>query len=467
MAGIEPLWSANDAATAMKIACPKDAGWNANGISIDSRTLEKYDIFFAIKGESMDGHAYAKQAFEKGAAAVVVDHAIDGVPAAHQLVVADTHKALEDLGRAARARFAGRVVGVTGSVGKTSSKEALALALSAYGKTYATQGNLNNHYGVPLTLARMPANADFAVIEMGMNHAGEIHALTLQARPHVALISVVDAVHIEFFDSVEDIARAKSEIFDGVEQGGIAVLNADNAYVNICAAAAAHKGINQPLTFGEKGQAVQLASTQVSAQGTTAELVIDGQIHMASVQAIGAHWGSVIASVATVLKGLGLPVEAGLIALSQFKEPVGRGRLSVLAYQDGEVMLLDDSYNASPVSMKAAFSKLELLKASGVRTIAVLGEMRELGAQSDALHMSLEPALIQAKPDLVFAAGEAMKALYDALPEAMHGGYAPQAEDLFAPLLAVLRAGDMVLFKGSHGSHVYKLADEVRRHIET
>ncbi len=463
-----PLWKAEDAARALGIALPAGADWVAENVSIDSRSVAAGDIFVAIVGERVDGHDFVKGAIEKGASAVVVSRAIEGVPTAQQLVVNDTTRALEQLGAFARARFAGKVVGVTGSVGKTSSKEALRLALAAYGQTFATQGNLNNHFGVPLTLSRMPASADFAVIEMGMNHAGEIRALTAQARPHVALVSTVEAVHIEFFDSIEGIARAKAEIFEGLETSGVAVMNGDNPHTPILQkASAAH---TQILFGSASAHDVRILEVRVSREGTVVGLRVGQEEHQVVVRAIGLHWGSVVASVAAVLLALELPVAQGLAALSAFEEPVGRGRLDVLPYQGGSLALLDDSYNASAASMKSALEKLGLLRAQAQgagRYMAVLGEMRELGAQSESLHQSLIPAIIAAKPDKVFASGAAMKPVFDALPESMRASYAPQAADLLPPLLAEMRAGDMLLCKGSHGSLIYQLVEGVRKHIES
>jgi UDP-N-acetylmuramoyl-tripeptide--D-alanyl-D-alanine ligase len=455
-AGGDILWSAEEAALATGGKATEM--WQATGVSIDSRTVNKGDVFIALKGEHLDGHGYVDSAFSKGAIAAVVQQPIGGGP---QLLVANSMKAMEDLAKAARRRMQGRVVGITGSVGKTSTRAMMAAVLAAYGKVHATQGNYNNHYGVPLTLARMPQDTAYGVIEMGMNHAGEIAALTLQVRPHVAVITSVEAVHLEHFASVEGIADAKAEIFDGLEAGGTAILPRDNLYFERLVRKAERRGA-RVVSFGTHEKAdVRLLDAYAHGWHLHGRArVMQNDVDF-SLPHPGRHFAVNALAVLASLDVLGLDLPSGIAALARVKLEEGRGLPAELFDGSRHIMLMDDSYNASPASMKAAFEVLANLDGVG-RKIAVLGDMLELGEHEIAMHKDLAAYLMNAGIDKLYAAGSRMAALYKSLPIDMRGAHTEKAADLLPILMEELQHGDFVLTKGSHGSHIYKLAAMLR-----
>lgn len=451
------IWSSEDAAEATdgKIA----GAWAAGALSIDSRSVKPGELFVALPGERVDGHAFVADALSRGAAAAVVSEEVEGVALSKLLMVEDTQKALEDLAQYNRGRTQAKIVGLTGSVGKTSAKEMLRMALSAHGETFASHGNFNNHIGTPLNLASLPASAKFAVFEMGMNHAGEISALTHLVRPDVALITNVEPAHLEFFESVEKIADAKAEIFEGVEAGGVVVLNADNAHFARLSAAAKKRAL-RIISFGARDEAdCRMLSYKATLKGSEILVAVAGkEIHFVT-GTIGKHWAITAASTLAMAQALELDVAKTAKALAAFQELPGRGSLHALA---SGATLLDDSYNASPAAMRAAFAKLKELREAGAckgRVIAALGDMRELGDTSPALHVVLADDVQAAGVDMVFTAGPLMKHLHDALPAKLRAAHAADAEALLPILQAVLKSGDLVLVKGSHGSHMYKVAE--------
>ncbi len=458
------LWSAADAARATD--GQNSADWQATGVSIDSRSLQPGDLFIALRGPNFDGHDYVAEALSAGAAAAVVSRPIAALPAGAPLLeVADSLAALRALARAARKRSSARVVAVTGSVGKTSTKDALTLALSTLGATHASSGNLNNEYGVPLSLARLPANAAYAVLEMGMNHAGELGPLSRLAEPDVAIITNIAAVHLEFFDSVAGIAEAKAEIFEGLGPSGVAVLNRDNAYFAYLADAAWQRGITQVIGFGADpdGEA-RLLDYRAGTDGDSGTVHADilGQEVIYRIGAAGQHWAfnslAVLAAVAAV--GGDVPRAAG--AMAAFNAPRGRGQRRTVMLEDGSFTLIDDSYNAGPASMRAAIAVLGgITPQRQGRRIAVLGDMLELGAESKAMHVAISRDLIAARIDKVYAAGPHMADLIAALPKTMRGAHAETAEALQPIVGAAVRDGDAVLVKGSLGSRVGPIVDSL------
>jgi len=458
------LWTDKTAAQATGGTC--EGAWEASRVEIDSRKVVKGDLFVALKGENFDGHAYAASALEKGAVAAVVSHVPEGVNAAQLLVVSDTQKALEDLGRAGRKRSQAKVVGVTGSVGKTSAKEMLRLALSAHGETYATNGNYNNHIGTPLNLANLPPSAQFAVFEMGMNHAGEIAHLTKMVKPDVAVITNVEAVHLEFFDSLERIADAKAEIFESMEKGGVAVLNADNVFGNYLKQKAEMYGLQVLMCGRASDTDGQLLGYEPEASGCMVRTRIGDENIAYPLQVTGAHWAQLFVMVLTAVKSLGLQADPSARKIMfEFKEPEGRGRQVPIVIDHKEILIVDDSYNASPASMKAAIAKTAGLgeKRSPIgRKFAVLGDMLELGAKSAEFHVELAGDLQRHGFDKVFTAGALMQLLYDALPETMRGAHMPQAVDLLPVLRKELQSHDILLIKGSHGSKMYELVKALK-----
>jgi len=443
-----PLWTSSQAerATQGQASCH----WIAGGISIDTRTLEDGDLFVALHGPNFDGHDFVPDALSRGAAAAVVDKDSEG----SVLKVEDTMVALEALGRAARARTDATIIAVTGSVGKTGSKEALKFALSRQAETSASAGSLNNHWGVPLSLSRMPAETAYGIFEMGMNHPGEIDPLSRMVRPHVALITTVEAVHSEFFDSDEAIADAKAEIFAGVEPGGAVILNQDNKHFHRLAAAAQAKGIDRIVGFGTRDDAdFRLLEAMSENGGTVVRANLDGTELTYRLAVAGRHWVLNSLGVLATIAAAGGDSRTAAAALGDMEAPKGRGQFHVLHTADGEFTLIDESYNASPVSMKAALEVLgETKPTSGGRRIAVLGDMLELGQESARLHVGLIDVLEKEAIDLVFTSGDHMAHLAKALDPAMRAGHAENPEILEAMVLEAVRPGDVVVVKGSAGS---------------
>jgi UDP-N-acetylmuramoyl-tripeptide--D-alanyl-D-alanine ligase len=461
------LWTIDDMTTAMRAEKSGTLPGEAGGISIDSRTLGKGDAFFAIQGENRDGHDFVEAALKAGAGLAVVareSHSRSS-PDAPLLAVDDALQGLRDLARAARARSQAKIIAVTGSVGKTGTKEALRLALGADGETHASAASYNNHWGVPLSLARMPASAKYAVFEIGMNHAGEITPLTQLARPHVAIITTIEPVHLEYFGTLEKIADAKAEIFSGVEPGGAAVLNRDNAQYARLAAAAKTAGIARIVSFGEDAKAdARLLRHSLQAESSTVEARIFGTDVTYKLGAPGLHlvFNSLAVLAAAALAGADLALAA--LALNGLKAAPGRGTRVHLTMPGGSALLIDESYNANPASMAAAIALLgQAQLGPNGRRIAVLGDMLELGGEGPAMHRHLVKPIEAAKVDLVFCSGPQMRALWEALPSNHRGGYADSAAALEPSVLAAIRDGDAVMVKGSLGSKMAPIVKALER----
>jgi UDP-N-acetylmuramoyl-tripeptide--D-alanyl-D-alanine ligase len=464
---VEPLWSVEAMAQAMGAARGGPLPTAVTGISIDSRSLSPGEAFFAISGENRDGHDFAAAALAAGAGLAVVSadkHA--GVPAhAPLLVVPDVLAALYDLARAARARSAAKFLGVTGSVGKTSTKEALRLALGADGETHASVASYNNHWGVPLSLARCPQSARYAVLEIGMNHAGEITALTAVARPHVAIITTIEPVHLEFFGSLAAIADAKAEIFSGLEPGGAAVLNRDNPQFERLRAHAKAAGASRVVSFGEHAKAdARLIKSSLHPDCSTVQARILGADLTYKLGAPGRHivHNSLAVLAAASLVGADLAL-AGL-ALAQLRPATGRGSRITLETRDGDALLIDESYNANPASMRAALALLGQAEIGPQgRRIAVIGDMLELGARGAELHREMLDPVLAHGIDLVFCCGPLMRALWEALPSERRGGYAETSALLEPQVLAAIRPGDTLMVKGSLGSRMGPIVKALER----
>ena len=449
------LWQARDAAAATGGVATGD--WRATGVSIDSRTVSAGDLFVALPGDRFDGHDYVGLALDKGAAAAMIARDVPRLaPSAPLLRVADSMAGLTALAVAARRRARAKVCAVTGSVGKTGTKEALALVLRRQAPTAATTGNLNNHIGVPLSLARLDSNQAFAVFELGMNHPGEIAPLSELVRPDVAIITTVEAVHLEFFDSEAGIADEKAAIMDGLAREGTAVLNRDNPHFDRLAAYAARRGIRRVVGFGAHPDAAfRLAGCTIDATGSAVEAVLDGRPISFRIGAPGRHWVMNCLAVLAAVDAVGGDMTRAARDLADLTPPKGRGARRTVRFARGSLTLIDDSYNASPPSMRAAFGVLGAAQPErGGRRIAVLGDMLELGPQAPALHEGLAQALLAEPIDLVFTAGPLMRHLHDALPAARRGAHADTAAALVAPLVAALADGDVVLVKGSLGSRM-------------
>jgi UDP-N-acetylmuramoyl-tripeptide--D-alanyl-D-alanine ligase len=442
------------------------------GISIDSRTITPGEAYFAIKGDVHDGHDFAVAALKAGGGlAVVARDRVDGLrdtlgDDARLIAVDDVLAALRDLAAAARARSAAKIVAVTGSVGKTSTKEALALALGANGATHASAASFNNHWGVPLSLSRLAETARYGVFEIGMNHSGEITPLTRLVRPHVAIVTTVEPVHLEYFASVEAIADAKAEIFLGLEKDGAAVLNRDNAQYARLKRHAAAAGV-RVVSFGENARAdVRLLKCALQPDGSTVEANILGVPVTYKVGAPGKHLVMNSLAVLAAASLAGADLARAALALARQAPAAGRGTRITLDLAGGPALLIDESYNANPTSMRAALALLgQAPLGPHGRRIAVLGDMLELGAAGAELHGNLIEPIRENEVDLVFCAGPLMASLWQALPSATRGGYANTAADLEPLVLSAVRGGDAVMVKASAGSRMGPIVKAlVRRH---
>jgi UDP-N-acetylmuramoyl-tripeptide--D-alanyl-D-alanine ligase len=449
------LWSAAEAEAATGGRTTRE--WRAAGVSIDSRTAAAGDLFIALVGPKFDGHDFVADALAKGAAAAMVSRVPAGLDeSAPLLLVTDTMAGLEALGRAARRRSAAQIIGVTGSVGKTGTKEALRRALGRQGTSYASAGSLNNQWGVPLSLARMPREAAYGIFEMGMNHPGEIDALSRIVQPDVAVITTVEPAHLGHFPSVEAIADAKAEIFAGMEAPGAAVLNLDNPHFARLAAAARGRGISRIIAFGTHPDAnVRLIDSHLYATASAVTASVMGEIVDYCIAIPGQHWVMNSLAVLGAVKAVGADIGAAAGALSSLTPLDGRGRRHRIVMADGTAELIDESYNASPAAMRAAFAVLgAMIPGRGGRRIAVLGDMLELGEESPRFHAELAGPLQDAGIALVFTVGANMRALYDALPKRLRGGHAADSAEMAEIVVRRLRPGDIVTVKGSYGTRM-------------
>ena len=456
------LWQAADAAAATAGTAAGD--WAATGVSIDSRNIAGGDLFVALRGPNHDGHAYAGAALEAGAAAAMIDRAIPELPGGAPLLrVADTLAGLTALGAAGRRRSRARVIAVTGSVGKTGTKEALRVALGACGRVAASAGSLNNHWGAPLSLARMMPDADYGVFELGMNHAGEIAALTRLVRPHVAVITTVEPAHLGHFPSIEAVADAKAEIFLGLEPGGGAVLNRDNPHFARLAAAAERAGA-RVIGFGSDPAAtVRLLDCTLEPEGSAVAAAASGKTVRYRVNVPGRHWVMNSLAVIGAVLAVGADLEISAAALAELQPLAGRGRRCQLAWRGGILTVIDESYNASPAAVRAALAVLGNTEPSpGGRRVAVLGDMLELGDAAAGLHEALAAPLAEAGIDRAFLVGSAMASLHRALPESRRGGLWQSADEAIPCLVDFLRPGDVVTVKGSNAGRIGRIVERLR-----
>ncbi len=434
------------------------------GFSIDTRAIAPGEVFVALT-DKRDGHAFVPAAFKRGAPAAIVGNNYTRTPADGALLrVDDPLKGLEAIARAARARSSARIVAVTGSVGKTGTKEALRACLTRLGKTHAAEKSFNNQWGVPLTLARMPADSRYGVFEIGMNHAGEITPLTKLVRPHVAIITAVEPVHLQFFDSVAAIAEAKAEILSGLEAGGTAVLNRDNDFFALLEQRARAHGA-YIISFGQNAAADVRAEVLTLGAGGSDVVVRVGEKRVAyRLGAPGAHIVQNSLAVVAALLALNTDVESGVGALADLKAAKGRGARIEVNRADGAILLVDESYNANPASMRSALAAMATMSREQYpRRIAVLGDMIELGEEAGRLHEDLKEAVDAAEADLVFACGPHMHRLFRVLPADQQGEWASTSDGIEAALVATVRGGDVVMIKGSLGSRMAPLVDALMR----
>jgi UDP-N-acetylmuramoyl-tripeptide--D-alanyl-D-alanine ligase len=444
--GVSPLWTAEEIAQAT--GGTVHGSFEANGVAFDSREIQQDDLFIAMRGELTDGHRFLDRAFAAGAAGALVSEEI-GQPHVH---VADTTEALNALGRASRERSVARICGVTGSVGKTGTKEALhaALARSAPGRAHRSVKSYNNHTGVPLSLARMPRGSCYGVFEMGMNHAGELAALTRLVRPHVAIVTAIAPAHREFFSSEEEIADAKGEIFQGLEEGGTALVPFDSPHrERLISAAAPYAG--KILTFG-LGEGADIRARETVAApggGTLVSAVLPEAELTYTISQPGEHWVSNSMAVLGAVQALGGDIAQAGLALADLPGLKGRGERHKVSADGGEAVLIDESYNANPASMRATLKTLAAQNVAG-RRIAVLGSMRELGEGSDDFHAALAEPIEAARVDYAILVGEEMGALAKALGRKVKMTHVPDAVSAIDPLREAVRPGDAILVKGSN-----------------
>lgn len=443
---MKALWTSSEIAEAT--GGTASASFDATGVAFDSREIGPGDLFIAMKGEATDGHLFLDKAYGAGAAGAIVSQQLDRP----HVRVEDTTRALNDLGRASRARSGTRICGVTGSVGKTGTKEALYAALDRTlpGKAHRSVKSYNNHTGVPLSLARMPRDARFGVFEMGMNHAGELAALTRLVRPHVAIVTAIAPAHREFFASEEEIADAKGEIFQGLEPGGTAIIPFDSPHRDrLIAAARPHAATI--LTFG-RGEGADIRARDVArleSGGTMLTAVLPEAELTFTIAQPGEHWVSNFLAVLGAVEALGGDLAAAGLAAADMPGLKGRGERHRIPVDGGEALLIDESYNANPASMRATLNSLAQEKRAG-RRIAVLGSMRELGAGSDDFHAALAEPIEAACVDYAILVGEEMKPLAKALGQKVNMTHVPDAAAVLAPLRDAIRPGDAILVKGSN-----------------
>lgn len=448
----KPLWTSVEAAAAAGGTAVGE--WEVSGISIDTRTLQAGDLFVPLK-DVRDGHDFIPAAQERGAHAVMSER--EGF--APSLLVDDTLSALTQLGKAASERSDAIRIGVTGSVGKTSVKEALAHMFEGFGETHKSIASYNNHWGVPLTMARMPMAAEFGVFEMGMNHAGEMSALSKTLLPQIALITTVAGAHLAHFESIEAIAQAKAEVIDGLVEGGTLILNGDNEYTPLIKSIAEKAGVKatQIMTFGYAAENdVAIVDVRVHPQVTNIRVRIGAQQIDITTPMIGDHWVSNLAACMAAAKAAGIDLRKAARRFRTLGAIAGRGKQHQLNIGGKAITLIDESYNANPASMQAA---IDVLSRAGGRKIAVLGDMFELGADELKFHSELSEPLEKADVARVFVTGECMRVLRGALPHTMRAAWCKDWETAKGALLSELQDGDTVLIKGSNATGLGKLTN--------
>ncbi|ASY57183.1 MULTISPECIES: UDP-N-acetylmuramoylalanyl-D-glutamyl-2,6-diaminopimelate--D-alanyl-D-alanine ligase [Sinorhizobium] len=456
------LWTSSDLLAAMNGRPVGNLPEGIIGISIDSRTIEKGEAFFAIRGDRVDGHDYAGIALANGASLLVVSEG--KLPAlgrliAPMIVVDDVLEAMIRLGCAARDRSAAKVIAVTGSVGKTTTKEMLRHVLSPLGRVHASVASFNNHWGVPLTLARMPETTDFGIFEIGMNHPGEIRPLSAMVRPHVAVVTSIAAAHLGNFASLDEIAAAKAEIFEGVVKGGHAVINRDSPQFELLERAAAAAGISHIHSFGANPKSeYRLIEFAGGADRSVLWAGIGGRTLEVTIGAPGRHIAENALAVIAAAQLAGADIDRVLASLATMQPEKGRGLRHRLKIGGGHLTLIDESYNANPASMRAAIALLrDAEPPAGGRRIAILGDMLEMGEHAAAVHAALADPIVEAGITDVWLAGPDMAHLRDALPVEVAVVHREAIGDLTSYALGAVAAGDVVMVKSSKGTGCAKI----------
>ncbi len=465
-----PLWSSIEAIKATGGTCT--VSWNAEGISIDTRTVQPGDLFIALK-DQRDGHEFVEEAFAKGAAAALVSYRPRNVsPDAPLLIVENVLEGLNALARTARSRTNAKIIGVTGSVGKTSTKDMLKTVLEFQGLTHASVESYNNHWGVPLSLARMPLDTEFGIFEIGMNHPGEIAPLSRIVQPHVSLITTVAPAHVEAFNGIEEIAVEKAAIFSGLVNNGVAILPADAGTIDILVQAALRQSCTI-IGFGEKADAYRLVAVEAHTDVTVIQAQFRGTPAVLKLNAFGRHFAKNAMGVIAAVEALSADPGRAAVDLFQWRPLAGRGRCEVISFDfdktTKDFVLIDDAYNANPASMAAALETLSnmvpSLNNSGknkLRKVAILGDMHELGINEKSYHVSLAENLDLRSLDIVHCIGPRMRACYDTLPIDIRGEWAETAKEFKMILPSLIVVGDIVLVKGSLGSNVSTIVEMIR-----
>ncbi|WP_193335217.1 UDP-N-acetylmuramoyl-tripeptide--D-alanyl-D-alanine ligase [Devosia beringensis] len=439
------------------------AGTSIGSISIDSRELGPDALFVAIQGDRLDGHDFVAQALDNGAAAALVSRG----EGPRRILVGDALEGLRDLARAARARSRALIVGVTGSVGKTTTKEAIRTVFEAAAETHASIKSFNNHWGVPLMLARMPVSAQFGVFEMGMSGPDEIRPLAQLVRPHIAVITTVAAAHLEAFGSLEGIARAKAEIFAGIEPGGTAVLNGDHPQLGVLLEQARADGISNIVTYGEaRGVDWQILEIQTAADKSFATIEHNGERHALVLNVPGRHMVANATAALAVAHLAGVAMDVALRALAGFGLQAGRGQRRLLGPVEKPLLLIDESYNANTASMRAALEVFAAQSAPDGRKVVVLGDMLELGPQSAELHASLRDAVMEAGVERLYLVGPAMTALAAAMGRERVTAHTQTAAEMAPILRNDLAYGDAVMVKGSNGVGLSSIVGQIAKRFE-
>lgn len=458
------MWNQQSLADALSISSKVINNFTASSVVIDSRIVQPGSIFVAIIGPNQDGHNYVKQAIEAGATFCIVEKKNVVPPSFPHIIVDDSFDCLCKMAKHARARMNGVVIGITGSSGKTSLKEMLRCILSEQGKTYVTKGNLNNHYGVPLTLANMPIDTEFAAIEMGMSAAGEIMSLTKMAKPDIAIINNVGAAHAEFFTSIEAIAEAKAEIIAGLPIDGTLVTNFDNPYHHIIMAHVPDKTV-KVIGFSMKAPSdFQLLQIDYNPGGMSIKAACLGRTITYSISTYGNHMALNSLAALAAAHAAGADLQLATEQLKHFNPVIGRGMVHQFAKRN--ITIIDESYNANPTSVAATIEAAAMRKQHSSRIIAALGDMKELGPESIDLHRGLLKPLIDNKIDCVYTVGPLMKELFNILPTGVIAKHYDNSMQLAEAIPSLLQDGDIVLIKGSLSMDMKKVLDKSIKHLE-
>ena len=457
------IWTAQEAQKATGCKLLGEQNWEAMSICIDSRLAKKGDLFVALKGTKTDGHDYIREAFLKGAAAIMVERAPQNFSQFSPMMqVENCIDALYSMALFRRIQSTAKIIAVTGSVGKTSTKDMLNIAFANFGLTHYSFGNNNNEIGAPLSLARMPQDAEYGIFELGMNHPGEIAPLSKLIRPSIAVITTVAEVHIENFKSMQDVAAAKSEIFEGMDKEGTAILNADNEFYEFLFRKARARKL-RTISFGEAENAdVRLLEHKDKLKKSFVLASIAGREIGFDISARGKHMALNALAALAAVHAAGLNIEEAAASLSAFSASAGRGQISHITLGDKNITLLDDSYNASPLSMRTALENLGAIETKG-RRVAVIGDMLELGDKSLSLHLALESDILRNQIDKVYTVGENFGKLLERLPKKTQGQAFATVDEVIQTLQSELKNDDVVLIKSSHGTGLYKLADKLTK----